>query len=402
MKILAPTITLITGFALGWVAHPSSSDKDHNFRDLNQSSESKNRLKEFTKANRAFDSVTDKIDLNHPSKIDFSQLQGKDVAALLEKLANMGGFSGLTYEQKKLGDDLLKHWFSMDPDGAIKWADSRENRADRSHLLVVLAEEVSIENFDEGLSLVRKYLQGEKFTLPVSFLSKAASLSAEKFIEVSQLATTPGNSNDAWSSSFNFPQDFDFTWAAQELMKLEKSVEGTDIRLGARANNFLESWTKADPESAYNWLTNGGEINRQGMTDFVKGLTSIRTPDEVGKFLAEQFEHSPENQESQSYSNIQAALRSNPSSQLLEQFLGNVGGDRTQHIAGILRETTPWGEGRATPRLVVESLPEAERLAILKEPEVQKVLRIDRIRSLVTESLLALDHTPEEIGKIID
>ena len=387
-------LSLFIGVGIGWFIHPSPPQHPATAKAENAPS------KRTTASPR--NPVLQKFDVNKIADEggkefieDLQTLSSEDLRALIDQFHAMGGFNGLTGKQKHIFDKIIEQWYRVDPTESIAWVNQLKNQKDQTEIITSLSKLETSEDLEKAIALIRDNLSPEDgYSLPFIMLQKAVEISEEKYLEVSKLSIA---SSSSWSSGdLNFPEGFDYPGVLSELTRQQK--EAGDQLHGVSASNLMESWTKIDPEAAYEWLQENKATDGYRMKEFVEGLAAIRSPGELGTFLAADFD--PQSTDYRKYDNIVQALTSKPDVQILQSFYENSEGDKTGIAEQMLQKFPQWGSDRLT-ELVLESLNPAERLEVLQSSKLDRKLEVQSYRENLKNNLIALGHSDKEIQQAL-
>lgn len=394
-RALPSVICLLIGIAIGWLAHPSSPPA--------QTTETSAQVSSKRKASPRRNPALDRFNLSEMAddggrqfNRDLEDLSAEDLRTLIDEFQHLAGFNGLTNTQKHHLDKIITQWYLVAPEESLSWINQLENKVDRSKIISSLAEMESEQDLEKGMALVRDNLSPEDgYLLPWLMLQKAVNISEEKYLEVSKLSIS---STTSWSSGkLSYPEGFDYSMVLNELEKQVK--DSGDQRHGISPSNLMVSWAKADPEAAYDWLQENNATTGHRMTEYVNGLASIRSPQELGIFLAADFD--PNSTDHRKYQNIVTALTAKPDASVLASFYADSQTNPADFARNMLEGLSPY-QSSQTAGLLLESLPFSERIQIVQSSEIDKNLNVPSFRNGIKDSLISLGHSDEEIAKALE
>ena len=406
------TVTYLAGISIGWFLEPDQIPADSpvssNLKSTRSSNthltgqyelkllrddtlqDNRNIIEKLSKAGEKDKKLNSLID----------EIEAHQVPDLLRQLSNSNSLAGLSSSDKKVFQQLLKHWYSLSKTETLSWLSKLPNEQERVYQISELISLTSETNLDEAIELMQEYLRQEDGSLntPLNILNSSAERSAELLFEVSIMGQSETISNGM--NGLSYPDGFDFKKALNLFSEYSSSLSVKQAS-SITPSNLLSEWAAINPQDAYDWLNLGKSlIANDSLKPYIEGYVQYATPVEVGTFLGDIFDAKKPD-----YSGIKQALHNTRDSSVLETFLNNSGSSisRNEHYVNLLHEMDVASNYMSETRhTLLRSIPAEQRLAIIGDPKLSRYVSSPFLNSEARKSLIQLGHSTEQIDRIFN
>ena len=323
-----------------------------------------------------------------------------DIPLLIEQWKKRAGFSGLDYDEQYQIKKLVRDWYEKEPQAALDWVAGMECQKDRQELISEMVGAEAKRNLDHALELAKQYGKRELggLDMPHEIQNVLGECDPTRFMEI--MRAFPSDGTGSSGSAVDFREDFDFAALADMLDK--ERGENNNPSYSFSPSNFVNEWTKADPEAAWNWVSKkkGDALVFNGANEFFETLAQSRTKEEINVFVIDQMA-AHENDDSK-FRLAWQALSSKPDAAQITDFVSRLPGDRDMNLER-LTKASQYGSGGHYDEfkdLLVAQMTVEERRLIL--PKVFGGEGEDGSnRKRITRTLRRLGHTDAEISEML-
>lgn len=323
-----------------------------------------------------------------------------DIPLLIEQWRKRAGFSGLDYDQQYQIKALVRKWHEQEPQAAFDWVTGMECRKDRQELISEMVGAEAKRNLDHALELARQYGKPELggLEMPHEVQNRLGECDAARFMEI--MLAFPSDGTGSTGSEVDFREDFDF--AALAAMLDKERGENHSSSFSFSPSNFVNEWTKADPEAAWNWVSkkNGDQLVFNGTGEFFETLAQSRTKQQINDFVIGQMA-AQENDDSK-FRLAWRALSSKPDAAQIADFVSRLPGDPDMNLERLATVSNSGSGGHYDEfkDLLVTGMTVEQRRLIL--PKAFGGIGEDgSSRKKLTRTLRQLGHTDAEISEML-
>lgn len=268
---------------------------------------------------------TDKLD---KIRSEIRDLPISDIPLMIEQMSRRAGFSGLDARQKGVIGDLVLKWYEQEPQTSLDWVAAMENATDRQSLMSKIVGKEAGKDLDHAVELAKRYGTKELggLEMPQEIKQKLESLGVESMFEVLRAFPTM---EGRFESSITFADNFPFKNLAYMLTKNSKEAE----HFSFFPSNFLQEWTRRDPQAAWQWVTAGENIDSLVFSDprgFFEAYRAGRSAEEINTLILDYM--SRQTDDDRKFQFAWNSLADHVDAAQIRDFLMRLPGERSENL----------------------------------------------------------------------
>ena len=401
------TLVATVSFALAWAIKPRIPLPQHTnpaAADSADSRTSKNRTAKkssapsTTRLQGYLDKITQAASGNE-SQIQevMKDIPTSEIPALLAEWQKRAGFSGVDSTQKEAIKQLIAQWYEQDANGALTWLAAMEPKADREMMLTGVLLVEAGRDWDRALAIAEQFGSREEdgLRMPGEFYEKLGECDAPLVMKILQ-AFTKG-SGKRFGTSINFKDGFDFA-AMGQMLTQAKSADAS-LPYSSFPINFLDAWSERDCSAAWDWMVKNPDMAPfAGWADVFPKISKALGVQAADRALIDAVRDPAEGKVD--YRRAWNALSTNANAEQLADFIGQLPGQRWEHLEGMAKIGSNWIDdsfNRFNEVLIEQMTPE-DRMALL--PKTYAKSRGKAIKN-ATQVLQKLGHSQAEIDAML-
>lgn len=268
----------------------------------------------------------------------FENMAMGDIPLLIEQWKKRAGFSGLDYDEQLQIKQLARSWYEKEPEAALSWVAGMECAKDRQKLISVMVGVEAKRNFEYALELARQYGKVELggLDMPSEVKDKLGESDPTRFMEIMSLF--PSADSGSGGSSVDFKENFDFAGLAALWDKT--SAENKEQHYSFVPSNFIEEWTKTDPQAAWNWVSKESmpAMSFNGADGFFETLAKTRSTAEINTFVINEM--ALRTGDDSKFELAWQALASKPDAAQTADFIARLPGDRDVNLEQLAKRSS--------------------------------------------------------------
>ena len=261
----------------------------------------------------------------------------------------------------------------------------RPLEANRKYYFECILDAAASKDATQALELAERFRleTGDTISPPTQLCKAMAGQGAESLLRTLKLSI--GQRQGATGATIDFPKDFDFARMADGLIEaVSHMAEGEQFT--SMPSNFIESWTRRDPQAAYEWaLATDTELKPnaipffRGLSGFLDGYAKISEPADYGRFAAEATMTGELTEKS--WRNAYSALSANLDTVSIDAFFSEASAHRDsgEIVRGLLDISRNFSGGSYDQlrNRMFRRLPEDQRAAYIRDAPESIRSRLD-------------------------
>ncbi len=328
----------------------------------------------------------------------FENIAMGDIPLLIEQWKKRAGFSGLDYDEQHQIKQLARSWYEKEPEAALSWMAGMECKKDRQELISDMVGVEATRNFEYALELARQYGKVELggLDMPSEVKDKLGESDPTRFMEIMSLF--PSADSGSGGSSVDFKENFDFAGLAALWDKT--SAETKEQHYSFVPSNFIEEWTKTDPQAAWNWVSKESTpaMSFNGADGFFETLAKTRSTAEINTFVINEM--ALRTGDDSKFDLAWEALASKPDAAQTADFIARLPGDRDVNLEQLAKRSSRSSGGNYNEfkEILLAQMTVEQRRQLIPKAFGEDT---EHSRKFMARALRQLGHTDAEIQAML-
>ncbi len=320
-----------------------------------------------------------------------------EIPALLAEWQKRAGFSGVDSTQQKAIKQLIAQWYEQDANGVLTWLAAIEPKADRNMMLTGVLLFEAGRDWDRALAIAEQFGSREEdgLRMPGEFYDKMGECDAPLVMKILQAFTKSSHSTSG--NYINFKDGFDFAAMGQMLTQAKEA--DASLHFSSFPANFLDAWSERDCSAAWDWIVKNPETAPfADIKNVFPQLSKALGVQAANRALIDAVRDPSEGKVD--YVRAWDALGSQTNAEQIADFIGQLPGQRSQHLEGMVKVGGN-GTGNYYDRfneVLIEEMTPEERMALLPKTYATSY---GAVIKNATQVLQKLGHSQAEIDAML-